>query len=281
MNHSFIKKWGTFIAACVLYFAVCIFLYVIQYRIYGDVVKTPLIYVTVLPAVFLAAWLIQGGYPKPEEPEDETLLQESGIYVEVPQNTKKHWHRPFEGFARRWQEDMTTGQKANFIFSVLILTAATIFMFYALITNPYMLMIYFYFATLAILGIFSLYEPKGRKKLSVLACVSFCVFFLVTFLYLQIASPMSVDSAARLLESQGYERVTYNKAIESETTLPLIFDHEPEQISENSGMLGYYLFAMEKDGVYMGAAVSVVDKNIVAEEPADNGSGLNFYMTFE
>lgn len=281
MKHSFLKKWGTFIAACVLYVGVCIFLYMIQYRIYGDVLHTPFIYVLVLPASFLAAWLIQGGYPKKEGQEEEELLKESGIYVEEEQKQKKHWHRPFKGFSRQWQKDMTTGQKINFIFCVLILIGATIFMVFALIQNPYMLIIYFYFVTLIILGIFSLYEPKGQKKLSVLACGSFLSFFLVTLVYLWIVSPMSVADARALLESQGYERVTYKKDIESETTLALIFDEPAHQITKNSGKLGYYLFAMEKDGVYMGAAVSVLDKNIVAAEAADNDSGLSFFMTFD
>ena len=61
----------------------------------------------------------------------------------------------------------------------------------------------------------------------------------------------------------------------------MIFDEPAQQITKNSGKLGYYLFAMEKDGVYMGAAVSVLDKNIVAAEAADNDSGLSFFMTFD
>ena len=116
MKHSFLKKWGTFIAACVLYVGVCIFLYMIPVQDLRRCAPYPFYLCAGSSRVLLAAWLIQGGYPKKEGQEEEELLKESGIYVEEEQKQKKHWHRPFKGFSRQWQKDMTTGQKINLFF---------------------------------------------------------------------------------------------------------------------------------------------------------------------
>lgn len=280
MAQKLIKKWGLFIAACLLYIAVCVFLYVIQYVIYGGTIHMPLVYVIVIPLAVLAAWLIQGGYPEKTQEDREDALLGSGIYKKEPARKRGRWHRPFKGFARKWKSEMTTGQRINFLLCTLLLTGATVFLTYALIRNPYMLMIYFYFAVLLIVGIFSLYEPAGQRRLSVLACFVFGALFAVTFLYLWIVSPMTVRDAKKALEDAGYEQVTYSKVIESDATMTLIFEDNIQYESENGIKLGCYLFGVRKDGVSMGAAVSVLDKNIVAVQPLSEGSALSFFYEF-
>ena len=284
MNRRFVKKWGVFAAACLLYVLTVVLLYMVQYKFYGGVVRTPLLYVALFPVLAWLGWLLGGGYPKNDE--EQKSLADSGIYKEPPKKAKRgrwlHGRRPWQSFFARWRSDaMPVKTKVSFAVSALVLVAATLFMICALVAEPYLLIIYFYFGVLIALGIFTLWEPSGGWKLSVLACAIFLELILITGIYLLIVSPMSVDGGRQMLEAQGYGQVYYEKSADNEKILDTFYDGDLKLLSRSASGLGFYMFRCEKDGIMYGAAISVIDKNIVAAEPLDNESGLDFYMDFD
>lgn len=287
MMHEFLKKWGRFALACVLYIITGIFMYVVQYKLFGNVIRTPLMYVVVFPAFALLGWILNGGYPKAggaDEKGREELLK-SGIYTE-PEDGKAAprllRRRPIAEFIQKWQGGgLSTGKKISFIVSSFILVAATIFMFYALFIDPYTLNIYLYFGILIMIGLFCFYSPSEKRPLSAMACLLFVGIIVIIVIYLAVAAPMTVRQGKDILSSQGYENVNYEKSAASTEVLGIIFDNEPELLSSNASGLGFYVFRCEKGGEQLGAALSVTDKNVVAVEPVDNESGLSFFLNFE
>lgn len=287
MMHEFLKKWGRFALACVLYIITGIFMYVVQYKLFGNVIKTPLMYVVVFPVFALLGWVLNGGYPKAggeDEKGGEELLK-SGIYTK-PEDGKAAprllRRRPIAEFIQKWQGGVwSAGKKISFIVSGFILVAATIFMFYALFIDPYTLNIYLYFGILIMIGLFCFYSPSEKRPLSAMACLLFVGIIVIIVIYLAVAAPMTVRQGKDILSSQGYENVNYEKSAASTEVLGIIFDNEPELLSSNASGLGFYVFRCEKGGEQLGAALSVTDKNVVAVEPVDNESGLSFFLNFE
>ena len=278
------KKWGWFCAACALYVLTVVFLYVVQYKIYGNVIRTLLIYVALFPVLAWLGWLLGGGYPRTDETEE--ILNASGIYREPPQKDCKRkkirQSHPLADFIMRWKSnELPMRSKIFFAVDAVILVAATLFMICALVADPWNLVIYFYFGILAGIGVLCMASPAVMRKLSVMACVLFGELILITAVYLLIVSPLTVEGGRQLLAQEGYERIYYEKDADSEKTLELFYDGELKLLSPGTPGLGFYMYRCEKDGVEYGAAVSVTDKNIVAAEPLDNESGLGFFMDFD
>lgn len=251
MKRQFLKKWGTFMVSCVLYAVTCLFLYLIQYPLHGNVIKTPLLYVIVFPVLAWLGWIMNGGYPKKDSSDQEYELV------------------------------VFSGRKISFLISAFIIVLASLFMIYALIVNPFTLMVYFYFGVLGVLGWMSFCKRMSQWRISVMACFIFLMMIIVVLIYLLIVSPMTVKSGRDLLEQSGYENIYYEKSVSDDELIRKIFDNDPQYQSKNADGLGFYLFRCEKNGEAMGAAVSVIDKNIVAVEPLNNDSGLSFFINFD
>lgn len=286
MKKQFLKKWGTFMVSCVLYVATCLFLYIIQYPLYGNVIKTPLLYVIVFPVLAWLGWIINGGYPKTDRSDQEHQLLESGIKLSKDDagETKKRigkTHRISEFFIWWHSKNVSAGQKISVLVSTFIIVAASFFMIYALVVNPFTLMVYFYFGVLGILGLMTFCKTMSQWRISVMACFIFLMMIIVVLIYLLIVSPMTVKSGRDLLEQSGYENIYYEKSVADDALIRKIFDNDPQYQSKNADGLGFYLFRCEKNGEAMGAAVSVVDQNIVAVESLNNDSGLSFFMNFD
>lgn len=283
----FLRKWGRCLLACVLYAAAGLLLYAVQYRLFGNVIKTPLLYILIFPVFAWIGWALNGGYPKPDAKEEGAeALEASGIYTE-PKPRKEPQRPVFQRFSladfiRRWQSDQwTLGKKLSFLVSALVLVAATLFMIYALVRDPYTLIIYLYFGVLLVLAIATIWPAKSRRPLSALACLLFLMIIAVTLAFVLIVSPMTVSQGREMLEKEGYDNIYYEKNVPDRHVLETFLDGSPQYGQDDSCPLGFYLYRCEKDGAAMGAVVCVTHKNLVAVEPLDNDSGLSFYMNFD
>lgn len=278
---SFIKKWAGFGMACLLYMLACVFLYIVQYRLYGNAIKTPLLYVIVFPAFACLGWIVNGGYPKDEAEEAlEAAAEDMKGCRKGPDSGPKM--SPAKAFFMRWKNnELSSGKKLSFFVSGVLLTVATVFLICALFMDPYTLHIYLYLGILAVVGGMCFWQPRRLRPLSVMACLSFGAIIGITLIFLGITSPMTVANGAKLLKSSGYDEIYYEKSASDKEILGQIFDDGSELLHTQTSGLGFYMYRCEKDGEAYGAAVSIADKRIVAAEPLDNESGLRFYMSFD
>jgi Na+/melibiose symporter-like transporter len=70
---SYIKKNLTVIIATVVYFITCIFLFFLEYQVYGKAVETDAIVLIVFPIVMLIGWLLRD--EKTEEKQENLVLK--------------------------------------------------------------------------------------------------------------------------------------------------------------------------------------------------------------
>ena len=270
-----------FILACILYTVLCLILYVIHFCCYDGIIQTPLVYVAFFPPFALIVWVANRGDLEGEEDQEE-ILRESGIYKDAGHKEKKLTFRnPFAEWSQAWKsKELSAGRKTVILLGTVIILAATVFMIYELIINPFTLILYFYFAILLVIAWYVFTERRPRRRLSSIACVFFLILILVTVGFILFADPLTVEEGEDLLAEEGYENIYYEKTA-TEEVLEAIYDQDPTYSSRYSSCMDYYLYRCEQEGEEIGVAVSVVDHTIVAAEELDNESGLNFYMDFD
>ena len=268
---SFFRRWAGLIIGAVLFFATCYMLYFVQYRMYGGTVKTSLLYVAIFVPVAFISWLLQ------EHPEREPVLEgadEAHGAQEPPTAAQDKGSGRRQGLRRVWK-----------VISMIILVACTIFMIYALIKNPYYLIIYHYFGLLIILGILYVISRRHPKmpvypKVSVSASLMLLTIMAVTVVFCLAAPLTTVKGAEKIMEDAGFSSVEYRGVLNNRMAVDLAFNGDVHYEREDADRLGFYLLCGEKDGEEYGAAVSVVDGQLVGFDRTDGNDSLSFYLSY-
>lgn len=264
------RRWAGLIIGAVLFFATCYMLYFVQYRMYGGTVKTSLLYVAIFVPVAFISWLLQERPPK--EPALEAAGDSDGTQVSVDAEDKGDGRRT--GLRRVWK-----------LISSIILVACTVFMVYALIKNPYYLIIYHYFGLLIVLGILYAISRRHPKmpvypKISVSASLMLLTIMAVTAAFCLIAPLTTVNGAGRIMEDAGFSSVEYRGVLSNRMAVDLAFNGDVHYEREDTDRLGFYLLCGEKDGEEYGGAVSVVDGQLVGFDRTDGNDSLSFYLSY-
>ncbi len=273
---SFMRRWGGLIIGVILFFITCFSMYFIQYRMYGGTIKTSLIYVIIFVPIAFISWLLQERPAAPEaaaadnmasdDNREDTLSNTSGDSKEnggIKAALKKIWK----------------------ILYPLIIVGCSIFMVYAVINNPYYLIVYQYFGLILVL-IFLTVLPKMRgkagirPKISVAASMLFGALLIVDAIFCLAAPLATVSDAQTVLEEDGYTSVEYAGVLSNRMALDLAFNGDVQFEAKDTGKLGFYLLRGEKDGEEYGAAVSVVGGEVVGSDRTDGNDSLSFYLSY-
>ena len=180
---TFIRRWWGLIIGVVLFFVTCFSMYYVQYRMYGGVIKTSLLYVAIFVPVAFVSWLFQ---ERPAAPETAMADDDGDKQLTDVPETPDTTSRIKTAFKRIWK-----------ILYPLIIVGCSIFMVYAVIDNPYYLIVYQYFGLIVVLFILTvLPRLRGkagiRPKISVAASMLFAALLIVDAVFC-LAAPLNYN----------------------------------------------------------------------------------------
>lgn len=266
---TFFRRWAGLIIGTVLFIATCYMLYFVQYRMYGGTLKTSLLYVAIFVPVAFISWLLQ---ERPARVPDLEAAEDMDGGEVRPDVADKGSRRP--RLRKVWK-----------VISNIILVVCTVFMIYALIKNPYYLIIYHYFGLLIVLGILYIISRRHQEtpvypKVSVSASLMFLTIMAVTAAFCLIAPLTTVRGAGKIMEDAGFTAVEYRGVLSDRMAIDLAFNGDVHYDNEDADKLGFYLLRGEKDGEEYGGAVSVVDGQLVGFDRTDGNDSLSFYLSY-
>ncbi len=238
---SFLKSHISATIACLIYLFTCLFLYYVEYQMYGGAVKTGLLFAVVIPPLSFVSWLLRD--EKAEEPKS------------------KLW------------------KKLGNIFDCIFLIVFMIFLGYTIYTSPYDL--YAYYCLVLVLGVlFTVWFDK-KKKINKILCsgsmsviIVYSVILVVTIIYIPVANICTVKTAKTSLENEGFNNISLVHNYDSHT-VSIFHKKEVEKLTKNEQNFSFYYFTGEKQNNTYGIFISTVSGKIVAFDLENKYSVLN------
>lgn len=226
----FIKAKKGIIIACVLYLFTTVFLYFVEFKMYGGVVKTCFAYVVLIPISLFFSW---------------AMSDENKNKNKRPKKKNKYWAKISKTLDR--------------IFTLCVFE----FIVYFLYKNPYTLELYYYIA-IAIFSLCIYFLDKTKKicckkiKISTLNIIAYSCILVITFLYILIANPCSVYKGESVLKENGYSNITY----ETDVT-DTYMEFENQQLTQDEKKLDFYMYKADKGKSSYAIFVSAVTGRVV------------------
>lgn len=202
---------------------------------FGGTINTNVFYITLLPIINLVILACS------DDPDNDEPIQEKKTTF---------WSR--------------IGKICSTILNVLLM----LYIIYQLYKNIYILFVYHYLATIAMLGILSLskrltnFIKQGNVK-SKLVSIFYGIILITTLLYLILLNPCKVKDANVIVQNSGFINVSYRDNIKSKKMLTVLLDTEVTEGLKYEDGYGYYLFTGEIEEKDYAIFVSVTRGTIV------------------
>lgn len=240
---TFLKSKINFITACMLYIITCIFLYYVQYKLYGGAVDTGLVYVVALPPIYFILWFINS--------ENEGKSEKENV---------------------KWKK----------ILNIVLILALFGFALYIIYNNPYELRAYEIISLLAVGVLIDLVkkikpEIDIKKIIPNFVSAAFGVVIITTVLYITILNPCTLQKAEEMLKKSNYENILFTCNCNI-----LIFSAvngiDSDRFNGDEEALGLYLFKAERDNKQYGVIVSIVNGTYADFDLQNNNEAVKYMM---